>query len=130
VLALLGRPRSARSELERLLAASPEPDLGCLAHLFLGAMAENGGQPADALSAYRTAVATGRSPEVAPLALTHLLERTGDAAAARRAVEGILATAEDPSGPGDAWWLYLVDGLGEASGVESRFESLREETRR
>lgn len=128
VLALLSRPRSARSELERLLASSPDPDLRCLAHLFLGAMAQNGGQPADALSAYRTALATGRSPEVAPLALTHLLERTGDAAAARRAVEGILATTEDPSG--DAWWLYLVEGLGEASGEEGRFESLHREARR
>jgi hypothetical protein len=98
--------------------------------MFLGGMAENGGQPADALSAYRAAVSTGRSPEVAPLALTHLLERTGEAAAARRAVEGIVATAEDPSGPGDAWWLYLVDGLGEASGEEGRFESLRREARR
>ena len=93
-------------------------------------MAENDGRPAEALSAYRTAVATGRSPEVAPLALAHLLERTGDAAAARRAVEGILATTEDPSGPGDAWWRYLVEGLGEASGEEGRFESLREEARR
>lgn len=130
VLALLGRPRSARSELGQLLASSPEPDLGCLAHLFLGAMAENDGRPAEALSAYRTAVATGRSPEVAPLALAHLLERTGDAAAARRAVEGILATTEDPSGPGDAWWRYLVEGQGEASGEEGRFESLREEARR
>ncbi|HEX9186114.1 MAG TPA: tetratricopeptide repeat protein [Vicinamibacteria bacterium] len=130
VLALLGRPRSARSEIERVLASSPDPDLSCLAHLFLGAMAENGGEQADALSAYRAAVSTGRSPEVAPLALAHLLERAGDAAAARRAVEEILATTEDPSGPGDAWWLYLVEGLGEASGEEGRFESLREEARR
>jgi len=130
VLALLGRPRSARSELEWLLASSPDPDLRCLAHLFLGAMAENDGRAAEALSAYRAALSTGRSPEVAPLALTHLLERTGDASAARRAVEGILATTEDPSGPGDAWWLYLVDGLGEESGAEGRFESLGQEARR
>jgi tetratricopeptide (TPR) repeat protein len=129
VLALLGRPRSARSELERLLASSPEPDLNCLAHLFLGSIAENEGSGAEALTAYRTAVSTGRSPEVAPLALAHLLERTGDAAAARRAVEEILATTDDPS-PEDAWWLYLVEGLGEASGERGRFESLREEARR
>ncbi len=130
VLALLGRPRSARSEIERLLASSPEPDLVCLAHLFLGAMAENDGRSPEALSAYRAAVATGRSPEVAPLALAHLLERMGEAAAGRRAVEGILTTTGDPAGPGDAWWRYLVDGLGEASGEEGRFDSLREEARR
>ena len=130
VLALLGRPRSARSEIERLLASSPEPDLRCLAHLFLGAMAENGGRLAEALSAYRAAVATGRSPEVAPLALAHLLERADQAAEARRLVEGILASTEDPPGPEDAWWLYLVEGLGEASGEQGRFESLREEARR
>ena len=130
VLALLGRPRSARSELERLLASSPEPVVGCLAHLFLGALAENDGRAAEALSAYRAAVATGRSPEVAPLALAHVLERTGDAAAARRAVEGILASTEEPSGPGDAWWTYLVEGQGEESGEEGRFESLRQEALR
>ena len=130
VLALLGQTRPARAELERLLASSPEPDVRCLAHLFLGAMAENRGRLAEALSEYRTALATGRSAQVAPLALAHLLERRGEAAAARRALEGVLATAGDPASLEDAWWRYVVDGLGEASGADDRFEALRQEARR
>jgi tetratricopeptide (TPR) repeat protein len=130
VLALLGRARSAHAELQGLLASSSEPELRCLAHLLLGGMAEKDGRLADALSAYRSAVGTGRSPEVAPLALAHLLARRGEGEAARRAVEGILATSEDAPSQGDAWWRYLLDGLGETSGEESRFESLRQEARR
>ena len=93
----------------------------CLASLFLGAAAEQENRPAEALAAYRAALASGRSPQVARLAIARVLRRTGDAGGARRVIEQMLA--ETPAS-GDAWWRYQGEGFGDQSDAAARFAAL------
>ncbi len=118
--------REAAELLEPLRGPSAAPgDLVCLAALFLGVVREQQGLPAAALDCYREAVASGRSPQAARLALARLLRGTGDTAAARATVEEMLADRE----VGDAWARYLHQGLGDDAGDAERFAALWKEAR-
>jgi tetratricopeptide (TPR) repeat protein len=127
VLFLLERTAGARRELETLRAAPADSDVPCLASLLLGAAAEQENRPAEALAAYRAALATGRSPQVARLAIARALRRTGDAGGARRVIEQMLA--ETPAS-GDAWWRHQGEGFGDDSDHAARFVALRREAAR
>lgn len=127
VLLLLGRPAGARRELAALRAAATDPDEACLAALFLGAAFEQDGRSREALAAYRAALGSGRSPQIARLAIAHLLRRTADAGAARRVIEEMLA--ETPAS-GDAWWRYQGEGFAERSDHAARFAALWREAAR
>jgi hypothetical protein len=127
VLFLLGRPTGARRELETLRAAPFDSDVPCLASLFLGAAAEQEHRPTEALAAYRAALATGRSPQVARLAIARVLRHTADAGTARRVIEQMLA--ETPAS-GDAWWRYQGEGFGDQSDDAARFAALWREAGR
>ena len=126
VLSLLQRIRAARQELESLRAAPGATDVACLAALFLGVVCEQEGRTRDALAAYRSALATGRSPQVARLAIARVLRRGGDTGEARRVVDEMLA---DSVAAGDAWWRYQSEGFGDENDHAARFAALWKEAR-
>lgn len=126
-LLLLRRGAGARRELEKLKDAAGDPDAPCLAALFIGAVEEQEGRSREAQAAYRAALASGRSPQVARLALARVLRSTGETAAARRMLDEMLA---DPAQSGDAWWRYQSAGFGDQSDHAARFEGLWQEARR
>jgi tetratricopeptide (TPR) repeat protein len=127
VLLLLRRTAEARAELEPLAAPEQGTDLACLSRLLIGAAFEHDGRYDEALTAYRAAAATGRSPQVARLAIARLLRRRGDTAGARRTVRELLAAR---GGAGDAWWRFQADGLGPDNGNEALLAALWQEARR
>ncbi len=126
-LMLLGRRREAKAEIEPLRAAPADTDVPCLAHLFLGALREQEGHVREALACYRSAVATGRSPEVARVAIAHALGKGSETGEALRSVQELLSSR---ASAGDAWWRYRHEGLGEESDYEARFAALWQEARR
>ncbi len=124
VLSLLRRGREAVGLLEPL-RGSAAGDVACLAALFQGVVSEQEGHPATALACYREAVASGRSPQAARLALARLLRGTGDAAGARATVEEMLADGE----AADAWARYQHEGFGDDASHAERFAVLWREAR-
>jgi tetratricopeptide (TPR) repeat protein len=121
VLAMLQRRAEARAAFEALRREEPTSDVPCLAALFLGAVREQEGRAGEALACYRDALASGRSPQVARIAIARVLRATGRTAAARKVVEEMLA---DPPAADDAWWRYEREGLGNDSHYEARLAAL------
>lgn len=78
-----------------------------LAQMFLGAARERQGRYADAEAHYRSALDTFRWGQSAPLALSHLLMRTGRESEARQALATYFAAIGDRSV--EPLWTYLAD---------------------
>ena len=119
----LGEAAEARSVLVDVLARKPDPATAFLAHLFLGRLDEDEGRLDAASRSYEAALALDAHAQSARMALSHVLLRTGDAAAARREVETAVASAGRRRQP-DPFWLYP---WGPSVGVEDRLEALRRE---
>ena len=119
----LGDTAEARSQLETVLAGTPEAATAFLAHLFLGRLDEDAGRLDEAAQAYEKALEMDPRCQSARLALSHVRFRQGDARAARAEVEAALAAAGRRLRP-DAFWLYP---WGPSAGVEQRLEALRRE---
>lgn len=82
ILDLQQRPAEARAEFETVLASSPPPEVAWLAHMFLGRNHERASRHEAAVEEYRAAVAILPS-QSSGIALAHVLERSGQRAAAR-----------------------------------------------
>jgi tetratricopeptide (TPR) repeat protein len=76
----------------RQAASAPGVTVPYLASMFLGALAERQGRYADAEQEYRAALARFRWGQSAPLALSHLLMRTGRESEARETLAQHFAT--------------------------------------
>ncbi len=119
----LGEAAEARSALEQLLAARPEPSTVFLARLFLGRLQEDEGRLDEAARSYAAALALDPRCQSAHLALSHVRLRQGDSTAARREAE----EAVKPAGyrqRSDPLWLYP---WGAAVDAEERLAALRRE---
>lgn len=119
VLAQRGRAEEALTELEWVLGSGRDRGLIYLAHLFRGRVHEDAGRLEAAVASYRDAARIEPRCQTAHVALSHILHRSGDRAAALRALEHLLRR-DDASG--DRWWTYHF-------GRRERFQALLEELR-
>jgi predicted Zn-dependent protease len=109
-LALVGESKAAAQELQAVATAAGG-DTAYLAQLFLGDLAEQQGDTAGAVTAYRAAVAARPASRVARLALARALHASGDRAASQAAVEELLLQPGADAGA-DPWWQYRLRPLG------------------
>ena len=108
VLALLGRHADAAAELRRASEALTETQLRYYVSLFLGAEEEALGNREAARTAYEQANTLAPVAQSPLLALSQLARRSGDRAAALRAMDRMFALEiDDPHD--DPWWWYYVD---------------------
>ncbi len=99
---------AARTELRPLLLAGPKDDRATfLAHLFLGRIQEDSGEPREALASYQAAMALDPECQSARIARSFVLRRLGDSAAARAELDTALGRARTRVRP-DPYWLYLA----------------------
>lgn len=109
----LGRVRLLQGrepEAERWLrvgSAAQKPPLRYLAMMFLGVIAERQARYADAEAQYRSALDSFRWGQSAPLALSHVLMRTGRDPEARQMLAAHFAAT--PGRVVDPLWTYLAD---------------------
>jgi tetratricopeptide (TPR) repeat protein len=103
---LEGREPEAERWL-RLASAAHHPSVRYLAIMFLGVIAERQGRYGDAEAQYRSALESFRWGQSAPLALSHVLMRTGREAEARQTLAahfaGTLGRVVEPL------WTYLIE---------------------
>jgi VWFA-related protein len=124
VQVLLGHVKQGRPELEWVLSHSASPYLVYLAHVFLGQVAEAGGDAAAAEASYRAAIAVQPLCQSAAVALAHLRRREGDAGGEREALDRALAASNERRDP---WWFY---GHGQLRTLDAVRERLSQEPRR
>ena len=109
VLSLLERDAEAQEALDGV-ARDGSPRQQYLANLFRGAIATRRGDAQAARQAYEAAQALAPGRQTPLLALSHLEERLGNAAEARRLLAPLAssgASSEDP------WWSYQNGGVDE-----------------
>jgi tetratricopeptide (TPR) repeat protein len=126
----LGRVESLRERHDDALAllqqtaAAQDPATGYLALLFIAALHERQGSLAAAADAYRGAIDRFPRGHAAYIALSAVLQRSGDAEESRavlgRVVDAAVASRREP------WWSYLAEHQSVNAG---RFERLRQEAR-
>jgi tetratricopeptide (TPR) repeat protein len=124
VLWRLGEREAAQAALERAIEASPDPQLLCLAHLFLGRVHEDAGRLEQAVEYYRLSLALEPSGQAAAVALSHALRRAGEVEEARAVLRRALAHAGRRAGR-DAYRDYLV---GDAIHFREQLAALRQES--
>ena len=124
VLWRLGEREAAQAALERAIEASPDPQLLCLAHLFLGRVHEDAGRLEQAVEHYRFSLALEPSGQAAAVALSHALRRAGEMEEARAVLRRALAHAGRRAGR-DAYRDYLV---GDAIHFREQLAALRQES--
>jgi tetratricopeptide (TPR) repeat protein len=105
VLWRLGRPEPAREALLEAVARSRDPKDRYLAHLFLGRVHEDATRFEPALAEYRKAVEIDPEAQSAAVALSHVLQLTGEMEEGRRAMARGVAGRRAMR---DAYWDYLV----------------------
>lgn len=116
----LRRPELAREQFEAVLALDEEPFIVYLAHYFTGQALEQEGNAADAVAAYRAALAAWPRAQAASVALASLLFLADERAEAHAIIESALTepVAEDPVRIyclGDLrLWPQRIDDLREA----------------
>ncbi len=106
VLGLLERHAEAATELQRATQSVSDPLLRYYAELFLGAEHEALGQFDAARAAYGRAAGLSDRAQAPHVALSHLARRTGDRAAALRALGEAFEAGRRSGGPDDPWWTY------------------------
>jgi tetratricopeptide (TPR) repeat protein len=123
----------ARAEIEALLARPKlEPRVVYVSHLMLGGMSEAEGKMDEAARSYRAALAAEPDAQVATLALSHALHRSGARAEAGEIVERWLtrAKAEEPAEV-DEWLWFQWGAAGRAANPQEwMLGPLREELAR
>jgi tetratricopeptide (TPR) repeat protein len=126
VLHLMGRPGQAAEELAKVVATRDvDPRLRHLAWLFLGAAHEAEGRPADAVTAYREAIALSPDSQVACVALSHALHGKGERTASRKVLQGAVGPTRRTEW--EPWGSYR---WGQAHEFAGRLEALRHEIAR
>ncbi len=119
-----GRRTQARDELRRALAAATEPRDAYLACLFLGRVAEDGGDSGAALESYGRAVAAWPGAQTARIALASVHERLGHVEEVRASIAPLVdrgAATPDP------WGAYF---LGHADEGRRALDEMREQVRK
>jgi len=107
MLALLQRTQEAVAELKQVPGAGADKRTRYLALLFLGDALQSAGQLQAAIPEYAKAAALEPGNQTAWLALGHVLDRAGDADAARVALDLALGRGDRlRDGPIDPWWEY------------------------
>jgi tetratricopeptide (TPR) repeat protein len=125
VLLLRGRAADAVAELQQAIGSLADARLQYYTQLFLGAAQEAAGQFDPARASYEKAVQLSPRAQSPRLALSALARRTGDRAAALRALQDVF---ELPGGPGDnaerdePWWSYFV---AQARNADALLDDLR-----
>jgi tetratricopeptide (TPR) repeat protein len=104
VLGRLGQHTEAVEHL-RAVKGTSDPVIGYFAELFLGFEEEAVERFEDARTAYDRALALFPRAQAPRLALSQLLHRAGDRAAARDALAPVLQPWGDGVA-GDPWWIY------------------------
>ncbi len=106
VLLKRGRHESARAELQRALEATSDTLLLYYAQLFLADAERSLGGFEAARKAYEKAAELYPRAQSPYLGLSHLARRTGDRAAALRAIQQVLSLQADEREREDPWWRY------------------------
>jgi tetratricopeptide (TPR) repeat protein len=104
VLLERGRGGEALEPLERAVALQSDAIGGYYGWMFLGSALARTGKPAEAIRAYRSALALFPHAQSAHLAISQIAAETGDAKLAREALERVLEDRRDDAL--DPWWLY------------------------
>jgi tetratricopeptide (TPR) repeat protein len=125
VLDQLEQQREATSELTEILENTTDPYLLYMANLFLGSLNAKESQWTKAIRFYQAAAEADLNNQVAYLALSLALHRSGDRSEARAYVERMLSRRV-PSGYEDGWWRYVV---GERDAFYRILRLMREEVR-
>ena len=105
VLAINNSHNRARAHLELVVGVAASAEQRYLAHLILGGLAEQDGQPGRALEAYRAAHAVHPRAQTAHIAFMRAAQVAGDAELARRLFAEYAAAVpwiEDP------WWAFSM----------------------
>ena len=105
----------SRAALAAVLAGHPPPDVGYLAHLFLGKVDEDEEHWVEAEMHYRAALSTDPSAQAAAIALSHVLQHRGEADDARAVIEAALLVAGRRND--DLFWGYLFYRTAEADRI-------------
>jgi hypothetical protein len=108
VLLLRGRAADAVIELQQAIASLQDQRLLYYAQLFLGAAQEATGQFDPARASYETAVQLNPRAQSPRLALSAFARRTGDRAAALRALQDVFELPEGDAERDEPWWSYFV----------------------
>jgi tetratricopeptide (TPR) repeat protein len=119
----LGDNDGARAALEAAIARSTDASDLYLGRLFLGRVHEDAGRLDAALREYARAVAHDPQGQAAAVALAHAQVLAGDAAGARRTLNGVLPHAGRRAAR-DFYWDYLAI---DPASAEARFDRLRRE---
>jgi tetratricopeptide (TPR) repeat protein len=121
-----GRPDAARNSLEAVIAGTRDPALLSLAHLFLGQVHEDAGRLDEAEVQYRMALVIEPHSQAAAVALSHVLQLTGDPSAARSVLRAAVERAGSRT-EADPYWTYHAPS---PSVAERLLHELRRESRR
>jgi len=122
VLALLGQPAAAESELRLALVSAQDELLQYYGDLFLGAVEEALGHFDAARASFERAAALYPTAQSPRLALSELARRQGDRGAALRAIQQVFELPPAPSRD-DPWWSYHV---AQARDTDDLLEALRQ----
>ncbi len=123
VLLQRSHEHEAAAELRWVVENSTDSRLLALAHLFRGQLQEDGGRLQEAVIAFRAALWADSESQAARLALSHVLHRLGEPAAAAEAARAVL---ERTLVGLDCWMAYHYGFPGR---FEIALEQLREEVR-
>jgi tetratricopeptide (TPR) repeat protein len=104
----LGEGDEALRNFDWVIDRSKEPRRVGLAHLFAGKIYEQGENMKESLKHYRAAVETRKDWQLAYIAMSSALHRTGDLAASREILMKALQLPIDPRNPQGGLWDYSV----------------------
>ena len=117
-----GASGDSAGELQRVLAESRNVRQRYLAALFLGAVHEREGRLDAAIGSYALALSAQPDSQSARVALASVMQRKGDAAAARDTIAPFAGRRTNQRQPEDPWWTYP---LGQAEEGRVGLERLR-----
>ncbi|HEX5475050.1 MAG TPA: tetratricopeptide repeat protein [Vicinamibacterales bacterium] len=126
VLMLAHHDEEARAAFDRVHAHATDPQVGYLAALFGGALAERRGDFARAARLYGEAIEADPSGQSASVALSELRRRQGRPEDAARALRDFLVRSGVGAAGADPTWLYAADTWND---LERMMGDLRTEAR-
>lgn len=127
----LGKREDAQRELESILSDATDPAITYVANLLLGGLYETQGSFSDAIRFYRAALQAAPRSQIATVALSHALHRSGHRRESTRVVEAwAKQSREGMAPPAEAWWVFTWGPAVMPAPEEALLSSLRRELAR